>query len=121
MRSSVFSPIEPVAPKIVTRFGAFGLGTASRGFGYVNTLMTSPHQQTAARARWIAQGNQSSREARKQEPIDPVEQAAMAWNQLAHIFGSELSLHRALAQIAELAERGNCDADKGEPKARSVL
>ena len=51
----------------------------------------------------IAQGDQSRRDGRDEKAVDPIEQAAMAGNEVAHVLGAESPLHRAFAQIADLA------------------
>ena len=78
IRSSVLSPIEPVAPRTEIRRGGLTALVSISMLSDVNDGSTgSPNQQAAAGARRIAEGNNGRYDGGKQEAVDAVEQATM--------------------------------------------
>src|SRR5262245_5334011 len=104
MRSSVFSPIEPVAPSTDMRFMRAPRGSISRmEVADGNTRDLLPKQQPAARRRRIAQRDEAGEHGRHHQSIDAIEQAAMARDKLARILGAKAALDPAFEQVAKLA------------------
>ena len=98
IRSSVLSPIEPVAPRTEMRRGGL---TALRldldaerceGWKHVASHQISRPRPGLAGSRSAIR---AASDGGKQKAVDAVEQAAMTWDQLAHVLGSEAALHRS--------------------------
>src|SRR6478735_7722141 len=94
-RSSVFSPIEPVAPSTEMRRG--------RVTGEVGLMVSECMASTVIRN------------------ASPDEQPTMAGDEITHVFGAKPALDRALAQISGLACRSDDHADQGQAPSRGVL
>src|ERR1700754_2420710 len=111
----VLSPIEPVAPRTVTARTA---ETATLLLRTGTALMSSPNHKTAADAIDAAAQNPDQRRQhdRVDEPVETVEQPAMARNDLAGILHAEPAFDRRLKEIAEL--RGNRQ-DRAEQQQRT--
>src|SRR6267378_2276349 len=100
----VLSPIEPVAPRTVTARTADAAALLLRNG---TALMCLPNHKTAADAiDATAQNPDKCRQHdRGDEPVETVEQPAMARNDLAGVFDAEPAFHCRFKEIAKL--RGN--------------
>src|SRR6476659_11098797 len=122
-RSSVFSPIQPVAPSTEMRrgrvTGEVGL-MVSECMASTVIRNASPDKQPTTGIGRIAQGDQCRRDCGDEKAIDAVEQPTVAGDEIAHVLGSKPALRRALAQIADLTRRGDGHADQGQAPARGL-
>src|SRR3954453_8366182 len=129
----VLSPIEPVAPSTVTDRTADAVALLLRNG---TALMSSPNHKTAADAIDAAAQNPDKRRQhdRGDKAVKPVEQPAMAWNDLAGVLDAEPAFHCRFKEIAELRgdrERGGqqqqragfakleCRKSQADPQARN--
>src|SRR4030081_221119 len=97
----VLSPIEPVAPRTVTERTAKAAALLLRKG---TALMSSPNHKTAADAIGATPQKSENRrdDHRGHEPVETVQQAAMAGNDVAGILDAETPFHRGFKQIAKL-------------------
>src|SRR5436190_1161096 len=97
----VLSPIEPVAPSTETVRTSDAVALLLRNG---TALIVSPNHKTAADA--IGATPQEPKKSRKgygsDKPVQPVQQPAMAWNDLAGILDAEAPFYRGFEQVAEL-------------------
>src|SRR5215467_14602647 len=101
--SAVLAPIDPVAPRIVTRLSAAGVAWSdwARGRCMAQVL---PHQEAACRGfRTPAQHAQDGRHERgRDKAVQAVHQPAMAGDEPARVLGAVAALERGLEQITGL-------------------
>src|SRR4051794_4608716 len=101
MRSMVLVPIDPVAPRIVTRL------TPGAGIGFDRAsvaVIVSPYQQAT---RGIVEAaaddaDDAADERRRPETIEPVHHTAMTRNKVARVLGAEPALEPGFQKIPEL-------------------
>jgi hypothetical protein len=97
----VLSPIEPVAPSTETVRTADAVALLLRNG---TALIVSPNHKTAANA--IGAAPQEPKKSRKgdrcDKPVQPIQEPAVAGNDLAGILDAETTLYRGFEQIAEL-------------------
>src|SRR3954463_1374279 len=110
----VLSPIEPVAPSTLTLRTA---DVAARLFRKGTALICSPNHKTAADAIDAAPHHTDQRgtDHRKHQAIEPIQQTAVAGNDMAGILHPETPLHRRLEKIAEVRKDGQF---RGQKKQR---
>src|SRR5258708_16033373 len=99
----VLSPIEPVAPSTLTeRTAEIAALLLRKG----TALMSSPNHKTAADAIHAAPQNAEYRrhDDRCDKAVEPIQQPAMAGNDLARILDAEAPLYRGFEQIAKLRD-----------------
>src|SRR4051794_24937798 len=112
----VLSPIEPVAPSTVTDRTADATALLLRNG---TALMSSPNHKTAADAIDAAAQNpdKSRQRDRGNEPVETVEQPAMAGDDLAGILHAEPAFHCRFKEIAELrGDREYCCQQQQRPR-----
>src|SRR3954447_14737222 len=102
----VLSPIEPVAPRTVTERTAEAAALLLRKG---TALISSPNHKTAADAIGAAPQKPETRRHQhgRDKAIQPIQQPAMAGNDLARILDAEAPLYRGLEQIAKLRNDRN--------------
>src|SRR5882757_3705898 len=99
----VLSPIEPVAPRTLTERTAEAAALLLRKG---TALISSPNHKTAANAIRAAPQNAENRrhDDRCDKAVEPIQQPAMARNDLARILDAEAPLYRGFEQIAKLRD-----------------
>src|SRR5258708_37044447 len=117
----VLSPIEPVAPSTLTeRTAEIAALLLRKG----TALMSSPNHKTAADAIHAAPQNAEYRrhDDRCDKSLEPIQQPAMAGDDLARILDAEAPLYRGFEEIAKLRddreERGDEQQRPGFAEAK---
>src|SRR5580692_6506240 len=97
----VLSPIDPVAPRTDTLRTADAAALLLRNG---TALIFSPNHKTAADAIHAAAQKPENRrhDHRGDEPVEAIEQSAMAGNDVAGVLDAETPFHSGFKQIAEL-------------------
>src|SRR6476469_10924331 len=94
-RSSVFSPIEPVAPSTEMRRGRVtGEVVLMVSECMASTVIrnASPDKQPTTGIGRIAQSDQCRRDCGDEKAVDAVEQPTMAGDEITHVFGAKPAL-----------------------------
>src|SRR5262252_2169635 len=118
MRSSVLSPMEPVAPSTEIRRGRTARVSISMATDVSGNTITfpSPDEQRASRGRRITQRDQACKNRGGEKAVNAIEQSAVTGNELAHVLSSEAALHCALEEVPPLASKRKHNADGCKPE-----
>src|SRR5258705_10820374 len=113
----VLSPIEPVAPSTLTeRTAEIAALLLRKG----TALISSPNHKTAADAIHAAPQNAEYRrhDDRCDKSVEPIQQPAMAGDDLARILDAEAPLYRGFEEIAKLRDHRE---ERGDEQQRPGL
>ena len=122
MTASVLVPIEPVAPRMVTRAGPLDRLRSKALCGRIGRV----HHRSSPPARVVGAAmrpaDQRGERAGEDEPIDPIHQAAMAGQDGARILGAEAPLDRRIrrGRRPDRQPRGRATTATSEPASSAT-